>query len=216
MVAVCLLSRQVDSKAAFRASNYKIPDDHPVNTTVRESGLNATMLFDSRTTSGAVRLVEGQPQTGCQPFTNAPGELEGAAILLRRGECAFEVKQQRAADAGAIAIIVTNDRQGLLPMAASSPAAVVDEVAAVMVTSRSGSSLRQMVRDASNYGMPLWVRFAGDDRFVQGWKTIQDLIDKPSVRLLPRCGMQRHTCSTRCLLPAVRACPTLSAHTGLA
>ena len=178
------IAMEVDSKAAFRASFYKVPDDHQVNDTrARSSGLNATVLFDVATTSGALRLVEADPPTACEPLRNEG--LDGAAVLVRRGECAFEVKQSHAADAGAAAIVVSNDRMGLLPMSASSPAAVVDEVAAVMVTSRAGSTLRQLARDAAHVRQSLWIRFSGNDKFVQGWRTIQDLIDNPSVRGSP-------------------------------
>lgn len=50
----------------------------------------------------------GPPSHGCDPLDNA-NEVAGNVALAERGTCAFRVKAEQAAEAGAEAIIVTNN-----------------------------------------------------------------------------------------------------------
>jgi subtilisin family serine protease len=47
----------------------------------------------------------------CTPFP--PDSLDGSVVLIERGGCAFATKVDHAADAGALAVLVFNDRPGL-------------------------------------------------------------------------------------------------------
>ncbi len=48
------------------------------------------------------------PYDGCDNITNAP-DLNGKIVVVRRGECSYNVKVAAAQDAGALAVIVVND-----------------------------------------------------------------------------------------------------------
>ena len=51
---------------------------------------------------------------GCSPSPYAAGSLTGAVVVIRRGGCDFTVKVNNASAAGAIAVIIANDRGGTL------------------------------------------------------------------------------------------------------
>lgn len=54
-------------------------------------------------------MVAGLPANGCEAITN-PDAIAGKIAVLDRGECNFTVKVQNAQDAGALAVIVCNNR----------------------------------------------------------------------------------------------------------
>jgi hypothetical protein len=51
------------------------------------------------------------PEHGCDPLANAD-EVSGNVALVERGTCAFRTKTERAAEAGAVAVIVANNDTG--------------------------------------------------------------------------------------------------------
>lgn len=55
-----------------------------------------------------LNLVLGQPYNGCKALTNKC-MVEGAIVLLEKGECTFVTKSTNAENAGAIAVIIADD-----------------------------------------------------------------------------------------------------------
>jgi hypothetical protein len=80
------------------------------------------------------------PADGCAPLTSGP--LTGKVALIRRGTCTFREKADRAADAGAIGLVVANNDVGLVQMAPAKPAR---KFPAVMVTQEVGNAIEAQV-----------------------------------------------------------------------
>ncbi|MER7954689.1 M28 family peptidase [Streptomyces sp. NPDC096030] len=53
--------------------------------------------------------VDADGTTGCEPGDYAPGAFTGKVALIKRGGCAFAVKQENAAAAGAIGALIYNN-----------------------------------------------------------------------------------------------------------
>ncbi|MEU2116509.1 M28 family metallopeptidase [Streptomyces sp. NPDC016459] len=66
-------------------------------------------------TAGLVAVpVDADGTTGCEPGDFASGTFTGKIALIKRGGCAFAVKQQNAATAGAAAAVIYNNAAGVL------------------------------------------------------------------------------------------------------
>lgn len=65
-----------------------------------------------RLTPVSVSPGYGPSDDGCSPY--AAGTFANSIAVIQRGTCAFVVKQQNAADAGAIAVIIANNRAGAI------------------------------------------------------------------------------------------------------
>lgn len=57
--------------------------------------------------------IQGNNHLACSDPANAP-DIAGNIVLIRRGECTFVSKVLRAQNAGARAVIIANDREGIL------------------------------------------------------------------------------------------------------
>ena len=68
--------------------------------------------------SGAI--VATDPARAEAPLANAAG-LRSKLALTVRGECAFTGKAERAAEAGAVALIVVNNEPGDVPISPADP-----------------------------------------------------------------------------------------------
>ncbi|MFD9301883.1 M28 family metallopeptidase [Streptomyces sp. NPDC060048] len=62
----------------------------------------------------AVAPVDADGTNGCEPGDFAAGAFTGRIALVKRGGCAFAVKQQNAATAGAVGAVVYNNTEGAL------------------------------------------------------------------------------------------------------
>jgi hypothetical protein len=91
---------------------------------------------DGDDTLGASGL--GSTSDACQPLVNA-GELDGRIALIERGGCEFEVKLERAEQAGAIGAVVYNDSLDL-PIVMNGDADRVG-IPAVMIDTAEGNDL---------------------------------------------------------------------------
>ncbi|MEU7112750.1 M28 family peptidase [Streptomyces sp. NPDC046182] len=73
------------------------------------------LTYTKSTPVGGVRAdmaavpVDADGTTGCEPGDYAPGTFTGKIALIKRGGCAFAVKQERAAAAGAIGALIYNN-----------------------------------------------------------------------------------------------------------
>ncbi|MEU9293413.1 M28 family metallopeptidase [Streptomyces sp. NPDC048266] len=66
-------------------------------------------------TAGLVAVpVDADGTTGCEPGDFASGTFTGKIALIKRGGCAFAIKQQNAAAAGATAAVIYNNADGVL------------------------------------------------------------------------------------------------------
>jgi Peptidase family M28/PA domain len=61
---------------------------------------------------GPLAVVPEDGSPGCTPDDFAGADFTGTVALIRRGDCAFAIKQQNAADAGAIAAVIMNNVPG--------------------------------------------------------------------------------------------------------
>ncbi|ADN74876.1 peptidase S8 and S53 subtilisin kexin sedolisin [Ferrimonas balearica DSM 9799] len=88
---------------------------------------------------------------GCEPFS--ANSLQGQIVLLQRGTCGFIVKAQNAHAAGAVAMLVFNDRPGEpITMAMHSspiPAAMISQFdgAALLSIANNGASVMASLSD---------------------------------------------------------------------
>src|SRR5690606_34135089 len=73
--------------------------------------------FPAGITADIVLYNDGTPDTSdaCTPAINA-SELNGKIVILRRGDCTFVSKVKNAQIAGAIAVIVVNNVDGIIVM----------------------------------------------------------------------------------------------------
>ncbi|MEV7559476.1 M28 family metallopeptidase [Streptomyces sp. NPDC048331] len=62
----------------------------------------------------AVAPVDADGTNGCEPGDFASGAFTGKIALVKRGGCTFAVKQQNAADAGAVGAVIFNNTAGAL------------------------------------------------------------------------------------------------------
>ncbi|MFF1408697.1 M20/M25/M40 family metallo-hydrolase [Streptomyces sp. NPDC058289] len=62
----------------------------------------------------AVAPVDADGTNGCEPADFAAGAFTGKVALIKRGGCAFAVKQQNAATAGAVGAVIYNNAEGAL------------------------------------------------------------------------------------------------------
>ncbi|WP_345943592.1 M28 family peptidase [Streptomyces sp. SID8352] len=75
----------------------------------------SALTYTRSTPVGGVRArlaavpVDEDGTTGCEPEDFASGDYTGKVALIKRGGCAFAVKQQRAAAAGAVGALIYNN-----------------------------------------------------------------------------------------------------------
>ncbi|MGW0465734.1 M28 family metallopeptidase [Streptomyces sp. NPDC003027] len=96
--------------------------------TPREVEIKA-MTYTKSTPVGGIKAdlaavpVDADGTSGCEPADFAAGTFTGKVALIKRGGCAFAVKQQNAAAAGAAGAIVYNNTEGVLSGTLGDPAA---------------------------------------------------------------------------------------------
>ncbi|KGO89709.1 T9SS-dependent M36 family metallopeptidase [Flavobacterium suncheonense] len=95
--------------------------------------------FPAGITADIVLYNDGTPDTSdaCTPAINA-SELNGKIVILRRGDCTFVSKVKNAQIAGAIAVIVVNNVDGIIVMGGDDPTITIP---AISVTNVVGEAL---------------------------------------------------------------------------
>ncbi|UCC29825.1 MAG: M4 family metallopeptidase [Phycisphaerales bacterium] len=97
--------------------------------------------LDETGVTGDVALAE--PALACDPITN-PSVVNGKIALVDRGDCYFTTKVKNCQDAGAIAVIVANNRPGPpITMAPGTPDVIT--IPSVMIVQVDGASIRSTV-----------------------------------------------------------------------
>ncbi|XP_060930193.1 ER degradation-enhancing alpha-mannosidase-like protein 3 [Limanda limanda] len=102
------------------------------------------------------RLVKVSPYTACGPIENA-GELEGHIALALRGDCMFAAKARWLQEAGAIAVIFVDHREGsnsdetpLFQMVGDGDSTEDINLALVFLFSREGAVLTDALEEHRN------------------------------------------------------------------
>ena len=111
--------------------------------TVRACG-NYAEAQDSYRSQGVEVLssstVVAVPEMGCSPLENGE-QMAGNIAVITRGACTFTEKARNAQAAGAVAVIITDDRvQGLVSMPGNFSGVTIP---AMMVTQDGGARLRE-------------------------------------------------------------------------
>jgi hypothetical protein len=89
-------------------------------------------------------LAAAEPANACSPITNL---VAGTIALVDRGSCSFDSKVLMAQEAGAIGVVVANNREGPLPfLAGSSPDVAIPSVG---IPQSDGVMLREGLLDHS-------------------------------------------------------------------
>ncbi len=133
-------------------------------------------------------MVAGTPADGCAALTN-PEELAGKIAVLDRGSCNFTDKIQNAQDAGAIAVIVCNNRPesedggGVIVMGGEDPGTI--NLFAIMISQEQCVALKtslpaQVTLAVSGFEETpaekvLWGNEPGQGDFdggLNGWSTV--------------------------------------------
>ena len=97
-------------------------------------GLQATRL------EVPVAAVAARPVLADAELTNV-ADLAGKVVVVRRGSCPFYEKARRVQEAGAVAMIVIDDGQGVIPMGDADSAAGDVTIACVMFNDVDGDRL---------------------------------------------------------------------------
>ena len=90
-------------------------------------------------------IVLAVPETGCDPLKNAE-QIAGNIVVIKRAQCTFAVQASMAEAAGAVAVIIFDDRNEELSNMAGDFAAVAIPV--MMVTQDAGAKLRENLGQA--------------------------------------------------------------------
>ncbi len=138
--APMIVQAQEDS---IRVSLTSLPGD-----VFQAVGADFGAQFTEGLTVGPVELVQAEPFEACEPITNA-AELEGKVAFISRGSCAFVIKGENAANAGAIAWVLTNNdadnpEQFITPIGDCEPD--VCSIPVAVVTFNSGQIIETEVK----------------------------------------------------------------------
>nr|ADE76315.1 unknown [Picea sitchensis] len=100
------------------------------------------------------RLVLANPYDSC---TNLTEKLTGDAALVHRGNCTFTTKAKVAQAAGAVAILVVNDKEELYKMvcAKEDPASDI-KIPAVMLPKTAGASFKKRLKAGGSVGVVIY------------------------------------------------------------
>ncbi|MFJ8667806.1 M28 family metallopeptidase [Streptomyces sp. NPDC093600] len=115
-------------KAGYNVSYQKFDFDYTETLAEKLSVLAPTprdveikaMTYTKSTPVGGIKAdlaavpVDADGTSGCEPADFAAGTFTGKVALIKRGGCAFAVKQENAAAAGAAGAIVYNNTEGVL------------------------------------------------------------------------------------------------------
>lgn len=98
------------------------------------------------TTGVSGKLVYMDPPDGCTAVNN-PEALRGNIVLIDRGTCEYSAKIKAAKDAGAIAVVIANNRDinnadGIYPIEMGVGAAGYQDIPAVMISMPDGDTIK--------------------------------------------------------------------------
>ncbi|MBY6018836.1 S8 family serine peptidase [Halomonas denitrificans] len=104
-----------------------------------QGSAKAQLVDDINATITASTQLDADNAEGCSPFS--ANAFDGQIALITRGTCAFVDKSKHAADAGAIAMVVYNNKQGM-PVVMSLDEATIPSV---MISQSDGKALLSLL-----------------------------------------------------------------------
>lgn len=121
-----LLLPEVMSNLQFEKRDFAPEGDTAAEAALREASTWGRVYVDGWPTSiqylrghfglspptGTHDIVLAEPLDACEPLAN----VEGRIVIAQRGVCTFGTKANRTAEAGAAALLVVNDADGLIHM----------------------------------------------------------------------------------------------------
>jgi hypothetical protein len=108
-------------------------------------------------------FVDDTPVNGCVELGN-PDEIMGKIALVERGVCTFSAKVNWAQEAGAIAVIICNNRPvsedggGIINMAASDPFMQTDTIPAGFLSQEDCAAIRMALDNGENVNVTIGVK----------------------------------------------------------
>ncbi len=95
----------------------------------------------------AAEIILSSPADGCTAFTNAAA-VAGKVVLVRRGSCSFVEKVKNAADAGALAAVISDNEDAALPFVMNADPGA-GAIPGVMVRQGDGAALEAALLQGS-------------------------------------------------------------------
>ena len=119
-------------------------NDREANEYVGVSARFGTPMESKEKDANRSRLFLANPYDSC---TNLTKKLTGDAALVHRGNCTFTTKAKVAQAAGAVALLVINDKEELYKMVCAHNATMLDiRIPAVMLPKSAGASLESNLK----------------------------------------------------------------------
>lgn len=125
---------------------------------VPTSGITKDLVLIKNDNSG----TSEDPSDGCGEIINA-AEINGKIAVVRRGQCDFVAKVEKAQDAGAVAVIVVNNAAGD-PIAMGGTNANIT-IPAIMIYQTDGENLIDLLEDGQTVNATLKDDGSGNDPF---------------------------------------------------
>lgn len=125
---------------------------------VPTSGITEDLVLVQNDSSGTSQ----DPNDACGEITNA-SEINGKIAVVRRGQCDFVEKVEKAQDAGAIAVVIVNNAVGdPIPMGGTNPNITIP---AIMIYQTDGEDLIDLLEDGQTINVTLKDDGSGNDPF---------------------------------------------------
>jgi hypothetical protein len=134
------MTRAQRRKSAVRSGTPKLAGNYVVATAIFGPPLNKAGI------TGDLALADdgsSQPNLACQALING-AEVAGRIAVIDRGDCLFVEKVRNAQDAGAIGVIIVNNRSGLPPILGGSDNSIV--IPSVSMRRSDGRSIKRRLR----------------------------------------------------------------------
>lgn len=118
------------------------PEDAKADLSAREAAFTPTLRGVGAVAGELVRVDDGEPDEvgsddACEDLLNA-AEIDGKIALVRRGQCSFQDKIERAEEAGALAVVVYSDSGAPFTMTGERGSV---NVPALMISQADGAAL---------------------------------------------------------------------------
>jgi Zn-dependent M28 family amino/carboxypeptidase len=153
------------------------------------------MVYSPSTPVGGITaplaVVPAGPTPGCEASDYTGLDVTGKIVLVQRGDCTFAVKQQLAAAAGAIGVIVFNNAPGPLagtlgdPAAGVVPTGGITQAAGEALRTQAGATinleLRALREDRTTYNVIAETQTGRADNVVMAGAHLDSVVDGPGI-----------------------------------
>lgn len=128
-----------------------------------------------------LRVVLADPLNACEPLS--ADSVQGAAVLILRGDCTFLTKSRNAMQSGAAVVVMMNTEPGI-PRIPKIGASASDTVPVVTVSERTRRELRRFVDQGNREDLS--IVFVDDPAVGLIWESLNDLMDVNRWPVAPR------------------------------